>query len=280
MSEPDSSDGTSQTEAALELIRMRIIDLTIGPGSRIDERLLLRQFGLGRTPAREAISRLAAEGFVHIRPNRGGVFVRSLDLDTIKQVIVAHQLVESVVGQLCTLDDDQLGDDLAAIQKQYRTVVSAGSFLEITALNERFHLRIIDTLHNEFFAAFAVSTHRHVRRLLMYLYRLEQATPVEQKRQFALNLVEHHAIIEAARTRDHAAFAKLLPEHARATQDRLKRIVSSGTVPNLVIDLDSGALQTGPPAGRRSDENAGKGTRPGTSPEEPNRPRTRRPTTK
>lgn len=238
MSQAERNDGTSQTDAALELIGSRIIDLTIGPGSRIDERLLLRQFGLGRTPAREAISHLAAEGLVYIRPNRGGVFVRSLDLDEIKQVIVAHQLVESVVGQLCSLDDDQLGDDLAAIQKQYRAEVSVGNFLEITALNERFHLRIIDTLHNEFFAAFAVSTHRHVRRLLMHLYTLEQATPREQKRQFKLNLGEHEAIIEAVRTRDYAGLAKLLPEHARATQDRLIHIVSSGTVPDLLIDLN------------------------------------------
>ena len=48
MNEPARADGTSQTEAALEMIRSRIIDLTISPGSRIDEPLLLRQFGLGR----------------------------------------------------------------------------------------------------------------------------------------------------------------------------------------------------------------------------------------
>lgn len=238
MSEPAQADGTSQTEAALEMIRSRIVDLTISPGSRIDEPLLLRQFGLGRTPAREAISRLAAEGFVHILPNRGGVFVRKLDLAEIKQVLVAQQLTETVTGQLCPLQDDNLADDLAVIQKQYRAEVLAGNNLQITALNEQFHMRIIRTLGNEFFFDFAQSTHRHLRRLLMHLYTLEQAMPQEQKHQFELNVREHDAIIEAVRTSDRAAFANLLTEHARTAQDRLVRIVSSGTVPDLRIDLD------------------------------------------
>jgi DNA-binding GntR family transcriptional regulator len=243
MNESARADGTSQTEAALEMIRSRIIDLTISPGSRIDEPLLLRQFGLGRTPAREAISRLAAEGFVHIQPNRGGVFVRKLDLAEIKQVLVAQQLVETVTGQLYSHEDGGLAHDLAVIQERYRAEVIAGNNLEITALNQQFHMRIISTLGNEFFFDFAQSTYRHHRRLLVHLYTLEQATPQEQKHQFALNLREHDAIIEAVRAGDRAAFAKLLPEHARGAQDRFVRIVSSGTVPDLHLGLDAGSLQ-------------------------------------
>src|ERR1700736_6282275 len=62
--------GASQTEAAVDLIRMKIIDMSLEPGSKLDEPLLRNHFKLGRTPAREAISRLVAEGLVTIFRNR------------------------------------------------------------------------------------------------------------------------------------------------------------------------------------------------------------------
>ena len=47
--------GASQTEAAVDLIRLKIIDMSLEPGSKLDEPLLRNHFRLGRTPAREAI---------------------------------------------------------------------------------------------------------------------------------------------------------------------------------------------------------------------------------
>ena len=61
----------SQTDAAVDLIRSKIIDMSLQPGSRLDEPLLRNHFKLGRTPAREAINRLVAEGLVNISPKSG-----------------------------------------------------------------------------------------------------------------------------------------------------------------------------------------------------------------
>jgi DNA-binding GntR family transcriptional regulator len=220
----------SQTDAALELIRSRIIDLTLPPGSRIDEALLLKQFELGRTPAREAINRLVAEGFVRIAPNRGGTFVRRLDLADMGEVVVAHQLVENIAGQLCNLEDAALADDLAAIQEDYRQEVAARRFLRITELNERFHMRMNDSIDNSFYNDFARSTHRHVRRLLMQVYTLESARQDYQRQQFELNVGEHDRIIAAIRDHDRDELVRLLPAHAGTTQERLVEIIRSKKV--------------------------------------------------
>lgn len=227
----------SQTEAALELLRSRVIDLSLPPGSRIDEALLLKQFGLGRTPAREAINRLAAEGFVRIAPNRGGTFVRKLDLAEMTEVIVAHQLVENILGQLCNLDDPTLADDLSTIQEEYRAEVSALHYLRITELNERFHMRMNASIGNSFFMDFARSTHHHVRRLLMHVYNLESTRPEHQIAQFSVNLAEHDRIIDAVAARDRATLAELLPAHAGTTQERLVDIIRSKQVPAFPIDI-------------------------------------------
>lgn len=227
----------SQTDAALDVIRSRIIDMTLEPGSRIDERILIDRFKLGRTPAREAINRLVAEGFVKIMPQRGGTYVRKLDFDEMGEIVVAHQLAESILSQMCRLDDPSLAPDLMAIQRRYTDSVKRRDFLAITQLNQDFHLRMHDTIGNALFYDFAESTHRHVRRLNVYIYQAEQADPEFQSEQFAANLDQHNQIIEAVARRDRPALIELLPDHAKYTQRRLVRLLQNKSVgplrPNL-----------------------------------------------
>ncbi len=228
----------SQTDAALDLIRSHIIDMGLEPGSRIDERILVDRFQLGRTPAREAINRLVAEGFVKIMPQRGGTYVRKLDMDEMGEVIVAHQLAESVAGQMCKLDDPTLLPDLRAIQRRYTESVKNREFLAITQLNQEFHLRIHKTIGNGLFYDFAESTHRHVRRLNVYIYKAEVADLDYQSGQFAANLDQHNQIIEAIERRDRAELITFLPEHARYTQRRLLRLLENKTVGSLNLDVE------------------------------------------
>ncbi len=240
LGEADRPTG-SQTDIALDRIRSSIIDLALEPGSRIDENLLLNAFQLGRTPAREATSRLVAEGFVNIVPNRGGTFVRKLDMAEIDEILVAHQVFETILGQLCRLDDEAMAPDLEAIQTIYREKVRERRYLDITALNERFHMRMSRTLGNSFIHEYAQTTHRHLRRLLMHLYRLEASEPATQDDAFVSNLAEHDAIIAAVAGKDRAALVALLPAHARATQDRLIGILRRSTVEPFALDLGATA---------------------------------------
>src|SRR5260370_31095241 len=125
----EAKGSASQTESAVDLIRSHIIDLSLEPGSKLDEPLLIKHFKLGRTPAREAISRLIAEGLVNSLPNRGGTFVRNLNLVEIGEVIFAYQLVETVMAQLCSFDDPNLVEDLEEIQARYIEQIRSKSFL-------------------------------------------------------------------------------------------------------------------------------------------------------
>jgi len=234
---PDVSK--SLTDQAVSAIRSGIIDLTLAPAARIDESMLLTKFGLGRTPAREALNRLAAEGFVSIIQNRGGVFVRGLDLPEMMDILVAQQVAENLLGNLLDWSDATLPDDLAAIQARYRKVIGSGEYLEITALNEEFHLRMHRALGNSFIYSFARSTHRHVRRLNVYIYRLESATPADQREQFARNACEHDQIIDLIRQRTRDPLAALLNQHARTAQERLLHVLHSATSP-FPLDVSPG----------------------------------------
>ena len=226
----------SQTEAAVDLIRSQIIDLSLEPGSKLDEPLLVNHFKLGRTPAREAISRLIAEGLVNSLPNRGGTFVRNLNLVEIGEVIFAYQLVETVMAQLCRFDDPGIVEDLEAIQARYIEQIRSKSFLGITSVNEEFHLRMHRSIGNALFFEFALSTHRHVRRLLVLLYKLENAATSILEAQLEINMGEHREIISAIRRKDRRALSALLPAHARLAQTRLLSVMNGASVPPLSIE--------------------------------------------
>jgi DNA-binding GntR family transcriptional regulator len=230
----------SQTQAALDLIRSRIIDLTLEPGSRIDERILIDRFRLGRTPAREAMNRLAAEGFVTMLAKRGGSYVRKLDLHEMGEVVAAQQLAETILAHLCRLHDPTLAVDLKAIQRSYVHAVLKRDYLTITELNYDFHLRMHRTIDNELFYDFAEKTHRHVRRLNVYVYVAEASDEQYQSSQFAANLDQHNQIIEAIERQDRPELVRLLPEHAKYTHRRLLRLLEAKSV--SLPDLDLGGL--------------------------------------
>jgi len=236
----------TQTDAALAELRSRIIDLTLPPGSRIDEQLLLSRFQLGRTPAREAINRLAAEGFVIIQPGRGGTFVRSLDFAEMGDIVVARQLVENILAQQCRLEDETLAGDLAAMHQEYVAQIAARDYLAITEVNERFHLRLHRTVGNSFFYDFAESTNRHNRRLNVYLYQLESAISDQHAWEFAHDIDEHAAIVEAVGERDYERLRPLLTEHARGTQRRLVRLLQDRAVDDFDLNVGRGAGLLGP----------------------------------
>ena len=227
----------SLTDEAVERLRSRIIDLTLPPGARLDEAVLLREFKLGRTPAREAINRLVVEKFVVLRPHRGGAFVRALDLEEIGDIVAAHQLSENVLGQLLSFDDPNLADDLQEIQNAYAPAVRRRDYLVVTELNEKFHLRLNEAVHNRFILDFARSVHGHLRRLLIHLYRLEAADPAVHNEQFGVNIREHDEIIGAIREKDRTRVVALLQVHARATQRRLLHILESRTVELFPVSL-------------------------------------------
>ena len=237
------------------MIRSRIIDMTLEPGSKIDEPLLIKKFKLGRTPAREAVNRLVAEGFVKLLPRRGGAYVRKLDFDEMGEVIVAHQVAESIVGELCQLNDPSLLSEMMAIQSRYIGCVNRRDYLAITQLNQDFHLRLHRAVDNALFYDFAKSTHLHLRRLNVYIYLKEAADPEFQSAQFASNLDQHDRIIEAIEKRDRNLLIDLLPDHAKYTQRRLMRLIEAKSIvrlrPNLT-DLRAEATPDGGPIASRT----------------------------
>src|ERR671938_1699037 len=68
---PGSTTAEQLADRAYFMLRDRIVDLRLPPGATLREDELMREMGIGRTPLREAVKRLALEHLVEVRPRRG-----------------------------------------------------------------------------------------------------------------------------------------------------------------------------------------------------------------
>ncbi|MBB4264459.1 GntR family transcriptional regulator [Roseospira visakhapatnamensis] len=226
MSEPIGRSGTSQSETALGIIRDRILDLTLAPGSHIDERALMTRYGLGRTPTREALNRLASEGLVHLRANRGA-FVRPLDLTETAHFFDAYFAAERLIGYFCRFDHHALVKDIMAIQDHHGAAIARNDLLDITRHNADFHLRIAEATDNSYVYDFSARVHAAARRMLFFVYRSEKELTV--RRVFAREqqgiVGDHAEIIDCLRRTDRTALIDALTRHGQRFQGRLMTLI-------------------------------------------------------
>jgi DNA-binding GntR family transcriptional regulator len=130
--------------AATELIREAIIDGTLEPGQRLKEEELARELGISRTPIREALLMLQAEGLVDAIPNRGAM-VRvhtSVDLEDLYQL---RALLEGYAARrAATRITDEEIEVLRASCERFDALDSEKELREFVRENMVFHSTILD----------------------------------------------------------------------------------------------------------------------------------------
>ena len=154
-----------------ERLRDEILSLELRPGQLIDEASLAARFDVSRSPVREALVRLAAEGLVETVPNKGTI-VTPLNIEEFPQYIDALDLIQRAVNRLAARHRTEA--DLAVIRKASRDFsdrVVANDALGMIAQNVVFHLAIAAAGRNRILT----DTYRRIlsegRRNLRLYYR-------------------------------------------------------------------------------------------------------------
>ena len=166
-------ESTSLADLATTELRNKILDLSLAPSEHLEERMLLEKFPFGRTPIREALNRLMAEGLVESKNGRGA-YVASMSIWHTHQLLEAYVIIEKVVASLINFTDKNLVLDLKEIQKNYEIVGESAKILAITESNSNFHSRLAESTGNRFIVAQAADLHNLARRLSYFIYRSEQ----------------------------------------------------------------------------------------------------------
>jgi len=193
-----------------------ILSFALYPGVRVTETELADHFGVSRTPVREALQRLAAEGYLTIRAKQG-CFVRDIDLEEI------NQYYEVRIGlELRALDLlERTGaarelNRLAAIWTPERIPRQPPAVAVMVARDEGFHLALARAAGNAVLAGYLkdVNDHIHIVR------RLDFTDP----ERIAPTYREHHEVLQRLLQGDVAGGRELLEQHIRRSADVAKAI--------------------------------------------------------
>jgi DNA-binding GntR family transcriptional regulator len=139
----------SASAAAAELIREAIVDGRVSPGHRLKEEELAQQLGISRTPVREALLLLQAEGLVEAVPNRGSA-VRAYDRRELEELYELRALLEGhAASRAATHRTDAHLDELRQSCARFAALLPAAHVPSLVGENNAFHETILDAAASE-----------------------------------------------------------------------------------------------------------------------------------
>ena len=214
----------SLVDAATEVIRDRILDLTLPPGQLINSSTLVTGLGLSRTPVREALNRLATEGLLRFSANQG-VYVNPLDLAEVNDLCEAFRVCEQIAARFCNLSTPNLLADLTSAQETQREALRRHAYLEASYWNLRQRLIIAETGSNKHLFDFYRKTANQMRRLSVLVYKMEATEPNFYLGQVRM-LEDLHAELRAAvKEQDRDLVRASLMHHVDVFQERMSNIL-------------------------------------------------------
>ena len=208
------------SERAYNVIRKQLVEFKLRPDERINEVQLARGLGFSRTPIREALNRLASEGFVSLTPNRG-FFVRSLSTEGMIDLYEMRSIIECAAFRLmCERATDEQIDRLRAYWEAIVDEYQHHDPDVILAEDEGFHLLIAELSGNPELVHHLNAINARIR--FIRRIQIEHTHGIRQ-------IASHSAIVDAAVKRDPARGVELLRDHIEmtvsATQQALKDVL-------------------------------------------------------
>lgn len=195
-------------------IRDLIIEGTLEPGSRIDEAHLIEELGVSRTPFREALRTLAAEGLVIVRPSKGSI-VRKLTRDEVFSMLEVLANLEKLGGELaCQRASDKEINALIDLHKRMMDCYRARDRMPYYKMNQEFHSRLAELSKNETLLDMQANIQARLKRI-RYIGNQEPDS-------WAGAVADHEEMVSALKDRDGAALGEAMANHLKKTWDRVK----------------------------------------------------------
>jgi DNA-binding GntR family transcriptional regulator len=186
-----------------ELLRQQIFARTLEPGSWIDELKLCAEFGISRTPLREALKVLAAEGLVTMKVRRGAYVTEMSERDVREAYQLLALLESDAAAQVAAHADDNQMQELQELHDLLETKV--GQRDAFFAANERFHMRLLEIEGNRWRLQIVTD----LRRVM----KLNRHHSLFKQGRLAESLGEHRALMLALVQRQPEAAAAQLRMH-------------------------------------------------------------------
>lgn len=207
---PVPSAAPTLRELALRYLRERITSGDLAPGARLSDLLLSKEIGISRTPVREAIQQLAADGLVEIIPHQGAV-VRTPSADELDELYEIRGLLEGrAAARAAERRTPAEAEELLALCREMEALpagdLDAAATARQRALDLAFHQRVL-----------ALSGQRQLQRLVdsagVIARPFETMEPVMSAAVLASAIRHHRSIAEAIAAGDAGAAAAAMTSH-------------------------------------------------------------------
>ena len=206
-------------EQVAERLRNRIFAHELPQGGWIDEQALAAEYGISRTPLREALKVLAAEGLVVLKPRRG-CYVTELSENDIDEVFPVMALLEGrVAAEAARRATSADFSRLAAIHEELEKHVAANNADLFFEANQRFHDALQEIAGNRYLAQLINDARKVIKLTRRDSLRLDG--------RLKQSLAEHRGILEALRLKDSALAGQRMHDHLLSGRAALARLATS-----------------------------------------------------
>jgi DNA-binding GntR family transcriptional regulator len=202
----------SLADKAYHEIRGLIVSLELAPGAVIDERDLIERLGIGRTPVREALRRLAHERLVEVYPRRG-MFVTGVDVRQLARLSEVRAVLEPEAARLAA--ERATEDDRARLEALLAELDAGTS--ELMQLDERIHRAVYRAAHNDLLES--TLEQYYALALRIWMLALERTQDLEEA------VEAHRDLLEAIRDGDGERAAQTMRDHVENFEQAMHRVL-------------------------------------------------------
>jgi DNA-binding GntR family transcriptional regulator len=202
----------SLADKAYHAIRDLIVSLVLAPGAVIDEKDLIGRLGIGRTPVREALRRLAQERLVEVYPRRG-MFVTGVDVRELARLSEVRAVLEPEAARLAA---ERASDaDRAELAALLEEIDNGGG--DLMGLDERIHRAVYRAAHNDLLEG--TLEQYYVLALRIWVLALDRARELEEA------VEAHRALLEAIHDGDGERAAAAMRAHVEDFEQAMHRVL-------------------------------------------------------
>ncbi|MBU5213941.1 GntR family transcriptional regulator [Heyndrickxia oleronia] len=194
---------TSAKESAFNQIQQWIIDGTLKPGEKLNDSELAEALGVSRTPIRESLQLLEAQGFVVMYPSKG-TQVTEVEKESIKELLPPLAALQALSAELAISNlTDEITNKLEQTNKRFADAIHSDNDFQALKIDEEFHQIIVDAANNSYIDNMVAYLQAHVRRLFFH----QSIILTEQ------SIKEHDTIIQLMKDGNEVAVSNIMRQN-------------------------------------------------------------------
>lgn len=207
-------------DSVTEVLREAILTGQLGPSTWLRETDIADELSVSRTPIREALRRLVAEGLVVKRPGQGTI-VAPMSIEDVLAVYLVRESLEGLAARLAAgRSSPRVAAALSALIERMQDPQLANDLPQLVELNLELHRAIRDATGNSYLKRFLTQVEHAVRRLDRTTYELPGR--IEE------SLAEHRGIVEAIIAADPQQAERLAVQHMRRAREIRTQMLLGG----------------------------------------------------